>query len=85
MTVIVGVINLPFFHSLTLALILRVLHRLRSQSELSPFDVATYSYASPLLSQVLLKGGIQIGEEEDPLEQITLAVQIIRYHCGECE
>ncbi|KAL4249154.1 TOG domain-containing protein [Abortiporus biennis] len=65
------------------SLILRVLHRLRAQAEQSPFDVATYCYASPLFSQVLTKGGIEVGEEEDPLEQVTLAVQIIKFHCGE--
>lgn len=67
------------------ALVLRVLHRLRSQSEQTPFDVATYSYMSPLLYQVLIRGGVGLTEEDDPLEQVTLALQIIRYHCSECE
>ncbi|KAH8103551.1 armadillo-type protein [Cristinia sonorae] len=65
------------------SLVLRVLHRLRSLSEQTPFDVATYSYMSPLLYQVLFKGGVGLTEEDDPLEQVTLALQIIRYHCSE--
>lgn len=67
------------------ALVLRVLHRLRSLAEQSPFDVATYSYASPLFSQVLNKGGIGLTEDDDPLEQVTLALQIVKFHCGECK
>lgn len=47
--------------------------------------MATYSYASPLLSQVLNKGGIGLTEEDDPLEQITLALQIVRFHCDDCK
>ncbi|KAI0710312.1 ARM repeat-containing protein [Cerioporus squamosus] len=65
------------------SLVIRVLYRLRTLSEQSPFDAATYSYASPLLSQVLVKGGIAIGEEDDPLEQIALSLDIIKFHCGE--
>ncbi|THH23082.1 hypothetical protein EUX98_g8100 [Antrodiella citrinella] len=65
------------------SLILRVLHILRSQSEQTPFDVATYSYMSPLLYQVLMKGGVGLTEDDDPLEQVTLAVQILKYHCSE--
>ena len=68
-----------------LALVIRVLYRLRTLSEQTPFDAATYGYASPLLSQVLVKGGIAIGEEDDPLEQIALSLDIIKFHCGECE
>ncbi|TCD64479.1 translational activator of GCN4 [Steccherinum ochraceum] len=65
------------------SLLLRVLHRLRSQSEQTPFDVATYSYTSPLLYQVLIKGGVGLTEDDDPLEQVTLALQIIKFHCSE--
>ncbi|OBZ65072.1 Translational activator GCN1 [Grifola frondosa] len=65
------------------ALVLRVLYRLRSLSEQSPFDAATYCYASPLLSQVLLKGGVGLTEDDDPLEQVVLALDIIKFHCGE--
>ena len=66
-------------------LIVRVLYRLHSVAEQTPFDAATFSYASPLLSQVLMKGGIELSEEDDPLEQIALVVNIIKFHCGECE
>lgn len=48
-----------------------------------PFDAATFSYAYPLLGQVLLQGGIS-AEEEDALEQVALALAIIRFHSGEC-
>ena len=67
------------------ALILRVLHRLRFLAEQSTFDVATYAYLSPLLSQILRKGGIGLTEEDDPLEQIALALDILKFHSGECE
>ncbi|KAI0944136.1 hypothetical protein AcV7_002042 [Taiwanofungus camphoratus] len=65
------------------SLVLRVLYRLRSLSEQTPFDAATFNYASPLLNQVLLKGGIAPAEEDEPLEQITLAVDIIKFHGAE--
>ena len=69
-----------------LALVLRVLYRFRSLSEQAPFDVATFSYASPLLAQVLLKGGIDVGEDsgDEVFEQVTLALDIIKFHCSEC-
>lgn len=68
------------------ALVLRVLYRLRSLSEQAPFDAATFSFASPLLVQVLLKGGVDVGEDggDDVLEQITLVLDIIKFHCNEC-
>ncbi|GBE83943.1 eIF-2-alpha kinase activator GCN1 [Sparassis crispa] len=65
------------------SLVLRVLYRLRSLSEQSPFDAATFSYSSPLLSEVLLKGGIALTDEDDPLEQVALALGVVRFHCGE--
>jgi hypothetical protein len=65
-------------------LIIRVLYRLRSLSEQTPFDAATLSYAFPLLSQVIIQGGVSPGAEDDPLEQVALALDIIRFHCGEC-
>lgn len=65
---------------------LRVLYRLRSLSEQTPLDSATFSYAFPLLKQVIQKGGIGSGEEDDdPLEQVALSLDIIKFHCGECE
>ena len=65
-------------------MVIRVLYRLRTLSEQVPFDAATYGYTSPLLSQILLKGGIALSEEDDPLEQIALSLDIIKFHCGEC-
>ncbi|KAG1731829.1 armadillo-type protein [Suillus paluster] len=67
------------------SLVLRVLYRLRSLSEQAPFDAATFSYAFPLLAQVLLKGGVDVGEDDDDeaLEQVTLVLDIIKFHCTE--
>lgn len=64
---------------------IRVLYRLRFLSEQSPFDAATFSYTFPVIGQVLTQGGISIEEEDEALEQITLALDFIRFHCGECE
>ncbi|KAI0262196.1 ARM repeat-containing protein [Gloeopeniophorella convolvens] len=61
----------------------RVLYRLRSLSEQTPLDSATFSYAFPLLYQVIQKGGVGLGEEDDPLEQVALSLDIIKFHCGE--
>lgn len=63
---------------------LRVLYRLRSLSEQTPLDPATFSYAFPLLQQVIQKGGIGSGQDDEPLEQVTLSLDIIKFHCGEC-
>ncbi|KAG2121247.1 armadillo-type protein [Suillus clintonianus] len=67
------------------SLVLRVLYRLRSLSEQAPFDAATFSYAFPLLAHVLLKGGVDAGEDDgdEALEQVTLVLDIIRFHCSE--
>jgi hypothetical protein len=64
-------------------LVLRVLHRLRSLSEQTPLDSATFSYAFPLLFQVIQKGGIGSGEDDETLEQVALSLDIIKFHCGE--
>jgi hypothetical protein len=65
-------------------LILRVLYRLRSLSEQTPLDPATFSYASPLLLRVIQKGGFGSDEGDEPLEQVALSLDIIKFHCGEC-
>lgn len=31
-----------------------------------------------------MNGGIGLTEEDDPLEQISLALDLIKFHCGEC-
>jgi hypothetical protein len=64
--------------------VLRVLYRLRSLSEQTPLDSATFSYAFPLLLQVIQKGGIGSGEGDESLEQVALSLDIIKFHCGEC-
>lgn len=68
-----------------IVLVIRVLYRLRFLSEQTPFDAATFSYTFPLISQILLTGGLPgLVEEDDPLEQVALALEIIKFHCGEC-
>jgi hypothetical protein len=68
-----------------LGLIVRVLYRLRYLAEQAPFDASTFSYAFPLLEQVIQQGGIASQEEEEALEQVTLTLDFIKFHCGECE
>lgn len=65
-------------------LVVRVLYRLRFLSEKAPFDAATFSYAFPLLAEVVSQGGIGVQEQEEALEQIALALDVIKFHCGEC-
>ena len=67
-----------------LVLIVRVLYRLRSLAEQTPFDAATFSYMFPLLAQVLMQGGVGSEEEDEVLEQVALVLDIIKFHCGEC-
>ena len=69
-----------------IVLVIRVLYRLRFLSEQAPFDAVTFSYAYPLLGQILLTGGIP-GEEDvdDPLEQVALVLEILSFHGAECE
>lgn len=62
-----------------------MLYRLRSLAEQAPFDAATFSYSFPLLEQVIQQGGIAVDEEEEALEQVTLTLDFIRFHCSECE
>jgi hypothetical protein len=69
----------------TSALVLRVLYRLRSISERQPFDSATFSYLFPLLGQVLTRGGVGVDGEDETLEQISLVLDVIKFHCAECE
>ena len=64
---------------------LRVLYRLRTLSEQTPLDSATFSYSYPLLHQILLRGGIDLAEEDDPLEPVALSLDIVKFHCGECK
>ncbi|KAL0955554.1 hypothetical protein HGRIS_001793 [Hohenbuehelia grisea] len=64
-------------------LIIRVLYRFRSLSEQAPFEAPTFTFAFPLIRQILLKGGINATEEDAILEQVKLALDIIKFHCGE--
>lgn len=74
---------LPFADR-TQGLVIRVLHRLRFLSEQAPFDTATFSYAFSLLAQVLTLGGVTPGDDDEALEQVALALDIIKFHCAEC-
>lgn len=63
---------------------LRVLYRLRFLSENATFDAATFSYAFPLLRKVLSAGGIEASDEDEALEQVSLALSVIKFHSGDC-
>ncbi|KAJ7623265.1 armadillo-type protein [Roridomyces roridus] len=65
------------------SLVIRVLHRLRFLSEQTPFDSATFSYAFSLLAQVLTLGGIAPEDDDEALEQVAVALDIIKFHCAE--
>lgn len=58
---------------------------MRSLSEQTPFDAATFSYAFPLFGQLLTRGGISSEDEDEALEQVALVLDIIKFHCGECK
>lgn len=66
------------------ALIVRVLYRLRFLAEQAPFDAATFSYAFPLLQKILSSGGVEATDEDHALEQVSLALSVIKFHSGEC-
>jgi hypothetical protein len=66
------------------ALVLRLLYRLQTLSEQATFDAATFSYIFPLLKKVLFSGGIQAADEDQALEQVSLALGVIKSHCGGC-
>ncbi|KAH7883448.1 armadillo-type protein [Phlebopus sp. FC_14] len=65
------------------SLALRVLYRLRTLSEQAPFDAATFSYMFPLLSAVLRRGGVNVSDDEEALEQVTLVLDVIKFHRSE--
>ena len=83
-TFLASLIDVYITHFL-LALLLRVLYRLRILSEQAPFDGATYAFVSPLLSHIIRVGGVDLTPEDDQIEQITLSLEIIRFHAGECK
>lgn len=56
-----------------------------SMASLAPFEAPTFTFAFPLIRQILLNGGINATEEDVVLEQVKLAFDIIKFHCGECE
>lgn len=78
-------LNLRSMFKKTIVLMLRILYRLRFLSEQATFDAATFSYAFPLLSHILVMGGVIGGEEGEPVEQEALTVEIFKFHSGECK
>lgn len=54
-------------------------------SENTPFDPATYSYVTPLVNHILRSGGVGVTDQDGVLEQVTLALNIMDFHAGECE
>ena len=66
-------------------LIVRVLYRLRSLAEQAPFDAATFVYAFPLLDRIIVQGGVAVQGNDDSLEQVTLSLDIIKFHCDKCQ
>ncbi|GAA5844812.1 hypothetical protein JCM3766R1_003325 [Sporobolomyces carnicolor] len=68
------------------SLVSRVLYQLRYLAEASPFDAGTYAYAAPLVSKILRSGGIGLesSETEAALEQLSLALDFLSFHAGQC-
>ena len=62
----------------------RVLYRLRFSAEQRPFDMATFSYALPLVFTVLSQKsvGYSAGEEADT--QILLGLEFLSFHMDSC-
>ena len=73
------------FVTFFLALLIRALYRLRILCEQTAFDGATYAFISPLLNHIITVGGVDLTPEDDQMEQITLALDIIKFHAGECK
>ena len=69
------------------SLVSRVLYQLRYLAEASPLDAGTYAYAAPLVSKILRSGGIGLesSETEAALEQLSLALDFLSFHAGQCE
>ena len=61
-------------------LVTRLLYRFRLLGEQKPFDPITLLYVTPLVSQVLRKGGVGQVEEEEKEEQVTLALEFLSFH-----
>lgn len=65
-------------------LIGRLLYRIKSLSEQSPFEAHTFSLIWPLLNQIVNSGGINAASEDDAIEQLVLVLEIIRSHSAQC-
>ena len=65
-------------------LVTRVLYRLRLASEQRPFDNVSLLYVLPLLTIVLDQVGIGASDDFAD-EQVTLALEFISIHAGNCE
>lgn len=67
-----------------LELAVRVLYKLHSGSSSSPFDPMAYALFHPFLERILQINGAGQLEEEEALEQLTLAIEIIQFHIPQC-
>ncbi|KAI8061541.1 armadillo-type protein [Gilbertella persicaria] len=64
------------------ALVPRVLFRLRFITESRPLPPASFGFIFPVLYQVIAQGGIDCNKNDEAgLEQVTMAVDVINFHC----
>jgi hypothetical protein len=64
-------------------LTLRVLYRCCTLADQSPLIPATFSFINPLLTQIVLKGGLEPLDNENALEQLTLVLNLLKSHVSE--
>jgi hypothetical protein len=62
---------------------LRVLYRCCTLAEQAPLTPATFSFVHPLITQIVLKGGIEPEDADTALEQLTLVLNLLGYQVGE--
>jgi HEAT repeat protein len=67
-------------------MVVRVLYRLRFISERSPLSPSSFAYCFPILHRIITESGIDCNKKteqgkENALEQVTIAVEIIGFHC----
>lgn len=68
-------------------MVIRVLYRLRFISERSPLSPSSFAYCFPVLHRIITESGIDCNKKteqgkENALEQVTIAVEIIGFHCA---
>ncbi|CCA74203.1 related to translation activator GCN1 [Serendipita indica DSM 11827] len=65
------------------SLVGRLLYRIKSLSEQTPFDGVTFSLFWPTLHRIVEKGGVSVETEDDAVEQMLLSLEIIRAHSSQ--